>query len=107
MRDVFLSFAGYRSAGHPVHAALAALSPGDRLDVRVGTGRWELLDDNGTIVGQLAGSYQAPAGWRCLFALALAVVVWDREKSEPEYRDGLRCDRWEVVVPELVFAPEQ
>ena len=66
LRDVFLSFAGYRHTGHPVHRAIASLSPGDRLEVRLGTGRWELLDQGGTVVGQLAGSFEAPSGMHCL-----------------------------------------
>ena len=53
MNDVFLSFAGYRHAGHQVHQAIETLSPGDPLVVRVKSGRWELLDVNGTVVGQL------------------------------------------------------
>ena len=106
LRDVFLSFAGYRSPGDPVHRAIGALSPGDLLQVRVGPRRWELLDRNGTVVGQLAGGFQAPSGMRPAFATALAIVGWDRERSEPQYQDGLRCDSWEVVVPELVFEPE-
>ena len=103
LRDVFLSFAGYRHPSHPVHRAIAALSAGDRLEVRAGSGRWELLDRNGTTVGQLAGSYGAPGTMRCAFASVLAVATWDTERSDPEYRDGLQCDKWEVVVPELVF----
>ena len=106
LRDVFLSFAGYRRANDPVHRALAALSPGDLLDVRVGSHRWELLDRDGTVVGQLAGSFKAPDGMRCTFATVLAIATWDSERSEPEYRDRLQCDNWEVVVPELVFEPE-
>ena len=39
------------------------------------------------------------------FATVLAVVTWDREHSEPEYRHGLGSDAWEVVVPELLFEP--
>ena len=31
LRNVFLSFAGYRDPTHPVHQAIAALKPGDRL----------------------------------------------------------------------------
>ena len=106
LRDVFLSFAGYRPSNHPVHRAIAALSPGDRLNVRVGSGRWELLNRSGTMVGQLAGGFQAPDGMRCTFATAMAVVRWDRERSEPQYQDNLQCDSWEVVVPELVFEPK-
>ena len=107
LRDVILSFAGYRGPGHPVHRAIAALSPGDLLQVRVESNRWELLDRGGTVVGQLAGSFSLPAAdMRCAFATVMAIVAWDRDRSEPEYRDGLHCDAWEVVVPELVFEPD-
>ena len=27
-------------------------------------------------------------------------------QTEPQYQDDLRCDEWELVVPELVFEPE-
>ena len=107
LREVFLSFSGYRAASHPVHRAIAALSPGDPLQVRMGPNRWELLDRNGTVVGHLAGSFNAPDGMRCKSATVMAIVTWDRERSEPQYHDRLRCDDWEVVVPELVFEPEQ
>ena len=105
LRDVFLSFAGYRPPGHTVHRAISALLPGDPLQVRIGANRWELLDRKGTVVGQLAVGFEAPAGTRCAFATVLAIATWDRERSEPQYREGLRCDSWEVVVPELVFEP--
>ena len=106
LRDVFLSFAGYRPPGHPVHRAIVALSPGDPLQLRVGSRRWELLDSNGTVVGQLASGFEPPTSLRCTFATVMAIATWDRERSEPEFQNGLRCDTWEVVVPELVFEPE-
>ena len=106
LRDVYLGFAGRRSPDHPVHRAIAALSPGDPLQVRAGENRWELLDAGGTVVGQLARGFQAPAGTRSASATVLAIVNWDRERSEPEFRSGLRCEAWEVVVPELVFEPD-
>ena len=107
LRDVFLSFAGYRPPGSPVHPAIAVLSPGDFLQLRNGSNRWELLDSQGTVVGQLASSFMPPADMRCAFASVLAIATWDRESSDPEYREGLLSDIWEVVVPELVFEPEQ
>ena len=106
LRDVFLSYAGYRKPDHPVHGAIAELSSGDTLQVREGATRWELLDCNGTVVGQLARDFEGIAGMRCAFAKVLAVVAWDRERSEPEYQKGIRCDSWEVVVPEVVFEPD-
>ena len=104
--DVFLSFAGYRIPGNPVHEAIAALSPGDILQVREGSNRWELLDSKGTVVGQLARSFTPPADMHCAFATVLAIATWDRERSDPQYREGLLSDSWEVAVPELVFEPE-
>ena len=58
------------------------------------------------MVGQLVGGFQAPEGMHCKFAKVLAVVAWSREKSEVQYQDGLSCDEWEVVVPELVLEPD-
>ena len=57
------------------------------------------------VVGQLAAGFEVPDGMRCKFATVLAIVTWSREKSEPEYQQGLLCDEREVVVPELVFEP--
>ena len=106
LRDVFLSFAGYKRPDDPVHRAIGALSAGDPLQVRAGLNRWSLLDRHGTVVGQLAAGFEGPPDMRCTSAAVLAIATWDRDSSEPEYRDRLRCDAWEVVVPELVFEPD-
>ena len=106
LRDVHLGFAERWQPDHPVHPAIAELSPGDPLQVRSGENRWELLDRSGTVVGQLAHGFQAPAGTRFASATVLAIVNWDLERSEPQFRSGLHCDAWEVVVPELVFEPD-
>ena len=105
LRDVFLSFAGNWSPQHSVHHAIAALSPGDSLQVSVESNRWQLLDQEGVVVGQLAGIFAPPQNMHCVAATVFAIATWDRERSEPEYRNALRCDAWEVVVPELVFEP--
>ena len=68
-------------------------------------GRWELMDAAGTVVGRLAKSFEPPPGMRCRSAEVSAVVGWSREASEAQYRDSIRCDAWEVVVPDLVFEP--
>ena len=105
LRDVFLGFAGRRHTDHPVHRAIAALSPGDLLQARAGPQRWELLDGDGVVVGQLSRDFEPPAGMRCAAATVLAVARWDRDHSDAQYRNGYLCDAWEVVVPELVFEP--
>ncbi len=108
LREVNLGFAGRRHVNHPVHRAIAALSPGDQLETRIAkTGSWELLDRSGTVVGRLAQAFEPPPGTRCRSATVFAVVAWSREASEPQYRDHTKCDAWEVVVPELVFEPDR
>ena len=104
--QVDLGFAGRLPSHHGVHLAIASLSPGDALDTRVGErGSWELMDRAGMVVGRLARSFRPPARMHCRAASVLAIVGWNREASEPQYRDSVRCEAWEVVVPELVFEP--
>ncbi len=106
LEDVDLGFAGRRSERDPIHRAIAALSPADPLRARItDRGRWQLLDETGTVVGHLAKSFRPPDGMRCRASTVLAIVGWNRESSEPQYRDAIKYDAWEVVVPELVFEP--
>ena len=107
LRDVFLSFTGYRKAGDPLHEALADLMPGDRLGVQKGARRLELVNATGRLVGQLTASYKIPEGMRVKFATVLGIAVWGKEHSEPEYQARFQCERWEVVVPELVLEPDR
>ena len=108
LQDVDLGFAGRFGANHPIHRTIAALSPGDRLETRITEQeRWELLDRTGRVVGRLAKSFQPPPGTRCRSAAVLAVVGWSRETSRPEYHDAIKCDSWEVIVPDFVFEPDR
>ncbi len=107
LREVDLGFAGRRPAGNALHRVIAAMSPGDSLGMRKNEqGRWELLDQSGTVVGRLAQAFEPPEGTRFRSASVFAIVFWSREASDPQYRDHMACDTWEVVVPELVFEPE-
>ncbi len=108
LREVDLGFAGRRKAGHRTHRAIAALSPGDPLVAReVSGGRWELLGPTEATVGRFAKKFKPPRGMRCRSATVLAIVRWSRETSDPKYRDTLKCETWEVAVPELVFEPAE
>ncbi len=106
LRDVDLGFAGRFRPSHPLHRTIAGLSPGDPLETRITSqGRWELLDRRGAVVGRLAAGFKPPPGTRCRSAEVWAVTGWSREASDPGFHDSIRCDAWEVVVPELVFEP--
>ena len=104
--DVDLGFSGRRPETHQIHCAIAALSPGDPLETRILDGaRWGLTDHAGTVVGLLAKKFEPPAGMRCRSASVRAIVGWSREASDAQYLHSVKCDAWEVVVPELVFEP--
>ncbi len=105
LRDVDLGFAGRRAPDHAVHLAIATLTAGIALELEQERGRWVLVDKKGSTVGALARAYAPPAGMKCIAAHVAAIIVREREDSEPEYRQHAHCERWEVVVPDLVFAP--
>ncbi|MBK6974202.1 MAG: RecQ family ATP-dependent DNA helicase [Sterolibacteriaceae bacterium] len=105
MREIDLGYPGRRERSHAIHRAISGLLPGDPLNLaRVGE-RWMLHDRNGETIGQLARAYLPPSGMTCIAARVAAVVVRKRDDGDPEYRDRIRCDTWEIVLPELVFEP--
>ena len=75
--------------------------PGDELSLRTDRSPWEVTTPQGRTVGRLARSFESSG--RVHSARVRAVVIWQRADSALEYQDSLRCDEWEVVVPELVF----
>lgn len=107
LREVNLGYAGRFHTNHTVHHAISALSHGDPLTTQITEhGAWELLDQEGTVVGRLARTFDPPGGTVCSSASVFAIVSWSREASDPNFREGLKCDTWEVVIPELVFDPK-
>lgn len=102
--DVDLGFAGRFLPKSPVHQILAGLQPGNSLELTRRNDRW-FLEKGGQPVGRLASGYVPPQGMGCVEARVHAVLVRFRQDGEQAYADTVRCDRWEVVLPELVFAP--
>jgi ATP-dependent DNA helicase RecQ len=103
MRHIDLGFAGRHLAAHPVHAAIRSLRPGDPVELVPQGERLELRDEAGRVVGRLAKAYSIPSSCHCVEARVGAIIARRREDTEADYRNAVRCDQWEVVVPELVF----
>lgn len=102
--DVDLGYAGRKGGSDRVHRAIAALAPGDAVSLQSRDDKWELVDAAGTCVGRLSAAFSPPAGRPFVAGRVQAIVVRRREdSSDPKYAELIRCDRWEVVVPELVF----
>ncbi|HPE71368.1 MAG TPA: RecQ family ATP-dependent DNA helicase [Candidatus Competibacter sp.] len=108
LKDIDIGFAGRHAPMHGVHRAITALVAGDALTLfwQQEHKRWLLADGQGNTVGRLARAFTPPSGMRCVEARVIAILIRRKEDAEPEYQASVRCDRWEVVVPELVFEPE-
>ena len=106
LNDVDIDFSGRKPPRDRVHAAITALSPKDPLTLRLRSGQWVILDHLGTTVGKLAKKFRPPRGMECTRASVRAIIVRFHRQSRPEFQERLRCERWEVVLPELIFEPE-
>lgn len=105
LREIDLGFAGRKNAGDALHRRIAALKVGDALRLEADERGHRLLTPDGQELGRLSQNFVPPQGLRCIKATVRAIVVWRKRDSDPEYQDRCRCEQWEVVLPELVFAP--
>jgi ATP-dependent DNA helicase RecQ len=106
LKDVDLGFSGRYAPSAAVHRAIAGLSAGDAVTLRRSAQHWELCDQHGHVVGRLSKAFAPPVDMRCLSGQVSAVIVRRRMDSEPQYQATLRCEQWEVVLPELIFEPD-
>jgi ATP-dependent DNA helicase RecQ len=105
LKDVYLGFAGRYPPNHRVHKAIGALNTGDPLWLSKRDQRWEILDNHGSVVGRLAKRFVPPAGAVCSSARVRAIIERRREDESEDFGSKPRSDRWEIVLPELVFEP--
>jgi ATP-dependent DNA helicase RecQ len=105
LKDVDLGFTGRQPPGSKLHQAIAALGVGDPLRYVTDERGSRLEIESGVIVGRLSKRFAPPRELRCQLARVRALIVWRKCDSAPEYLEQCRSDAWEVVLPELVFAP--
>ncbi len=108
LEEIYLGYAGYFKAEHPIHAALANLQPSDRLALRVQPrGGLDLCDSSGTCIARL--SRKAEAAWAdCVAAIReIRVLALVRRRAdqdeETERRERYEVPEWEVPVVEVVL----
>ena len=101
---VILSWPGYFPAAAPIHRAIAALDVGSELILRPrsdGKSGWEIADVNGVTVTRMAQKFRPPAG-EILAVRVFAIQVRHAKGTELE---TARCQRWELVLPEIEYLP--
>ncbi len=99
---VYLDWPGFYPPHSRLHRALAALEVGDPLELRPrrdGKPGWESADRDGVTVARMSAKFQPPAGE--IMAVRVAAVLVRTPKDE----QAVRCERWELVLPEVKYTP--
>ena len=108
MGDVFISFAGRKTPESRTHRAIGELSPGDPLSLMQTNSQWKMVDGKGRQVGRMARKWAVPAGMTIARAVVGGIFTrWAKDEGDEEWKQRLRCDTWEVVVPRLTLSPAQ
>jgi ATP-dependent DNA helicase RecQ len=106
--EINLDYSGTRPMADAIHRNIAALAVDDGLLLRQEqSGVWALSDVHGAVVGKLSRAFSPPAGMHCIKARVAAIHVRHRKDVGEEHQARLsdQCEAWEMIVPELVFAP--
>jgi ATP-dependent DNA helicase RecQ len=101
---VVLSWPGRFTPTAPVHGALAALEVGSALILRRrsdGGMGWEVTDTSGVTVGRMSSKFRPPEGRIVAVRVAAMLVRHAREVDQ----EKLRCQAWELVLPEIEYLP--
>jgi ATP-dependent DNA helicase RecQ len=104
LKIVDLSWAGRLGNGHASLAAIEASKVSDPIQLARDGTAWVILNRNRAVLAKMAKSWSPPDGLRFLRGEVGAIVRWRKSDNEEEYRDYVRRDEWEAVLPELVFA---
>jgi ATP-dependent DNA helicase RecQ len=103
LKSVDLSWAGRLGGSNPALAAIASAKATDPVQLTRREDSWMLETPEGQPIGRMAKSWTPLPGLTFIRGEVGAIIRWRKVDSGEEYRDTLRRDEWEVVVPELVF----
>ncbi len=106
LADLFIDWAGRHSASAPLHRRLARLKAGDVVRFRR-EGASVLVDATDGPVALL--SRPGRVRWltrlnRIMSARVAGIVEREASQSAPQWRSGLRCERWAVPVVDVILA---
>lgn len=105
LEKINLGFAGRYAPDDPIHARIARLEVGASLKLIEEKGGWYLSNELGEWVGKMSGKFAVAHGVRRVEARVSAILVWRKNEADMKYGEP-KSEQWEVVVPELVFFPD-
>ena len=104
--DLFIDWAGRRPASDPVHRRLATLEAGDAVQFGRDGRRLTIEGKDGPIamLSQLGCACWEPKLDRVVSATLVRLVDRQATQSAPQWRAGLRCERWQVPIVDVLLA---
>lgn len=103
---VDLSFAGRKHDGHAIFSAINQAKVGDPLSLEYRAPYWMLVDKNNRLLGHMAKAWQPPEHHAFVSGHVGAIITWRKTDNQESYRQHIRRDTWETVLPELIFQPQ-
>ena len=100
---VDLSYAGRLDASNTALDAIRAAQVGDPILLTQEGEKWLIKDRGNRTLARMARRYRPPEGLAFLQGTIGAIIRWRKTDSDELYRDSMRREEWEVVLPELVF----
>ena len=100
---VDLDYAGRLAKGHRKLQAINRIAAGDPIKLKQNGNRHLIVDRHGTPVGCLAKGFNPPKDAVFKRGRVYAVTTRFRSDSADDFRESVRQDRWNVVLPELVY----
>jgi len=107
-RQIDLDFAARYPPSHAIHRSLAALAVGSRIALRqTAAGTWRLCDAQGVDVGALSQHFEPETNMHCIEVRVAAIHVRRPRDVAEAYKSRVNAqwESWEMLVPELVYAP--
>jgi len=107
LKDLYLDYAGRLSANQPVHRHLTKISTGDNVALELKGDRIQVLDSAGNVIARLASdTSNRLRGFLDKIEEARVLAMVERKQddsTDPDYRQLLKADAWEVPVLEVVW----
>ena len=104
LRDIDIGYAGRFAPSHRVHREITRLRVGDPVRLAHAHDKWVLMTPNGFEVGRMSRTFEPPTGKQFVAAKVLAIQSRNMGMVDDGFKNLIKVDEWEMVLPELVFA---
>ncbi len=103
LRDIHIGYPGNFDERNPIHGAIKDITTGDKI-ILEDSGRGTFITNvEGRKIGKMANRYRIPEGFELVSAHVYAVISHSRALTDVEYQNNVRCNHWEVIVPEFIY----